>query len=296
MLLTENDLTLVRESIEKSAGWDPELLGKIKPLVHAGAFDDALRSAFVVLEERLRKSVNKEDAHMTAMPLVDYAFGGGKGHLAKHFGDSQSEREGLHSLFAGAFKLYRNPRAHRLHSIDTVEAKFILGFVNLLLLTLHKVTSLNPTVTFPPNLEGLLSEFENREGTAAATRVRLFLSRCVDLGLTPRTGTKKWIGFRRYARVRYPHWKEPRSHAVTLFYFYIDGDARGLWFPVHQYHSNVVGFDTKPIANALRALGFTPNGKAEDYSRRLTKDLSQEFYNSLSKIVEDTVAAFEATM
>jgi len=70
------------------------------------AFDEAVRSAFVFLEEQLRKAVNKESMIGTA--LANYAFNPEKGGLDKHLDHTPSEREGLCKLYSGAFKLFRN--------------------------------------------------------------------------------------------------------------------------------------------------------------------------------------------
>jgi uncharacterized protein (TIGR02391 family) len=296
MLLTDADLDLVRQSIEGSAGWDQELLQRTSSLVHVGAFDEAVRNALVLLEDRLRKAANKEGANMTGTQLADFAFSPDKGPLAKHYGHNHSEREGLHALYTAAFKLFRNPTAHRVVNFDPTEAKFIIGYVNLLLYMLDRIKALQPDTTFPDNLEQALQAFEKTSDAATTNRLRIFLSKCVKLGVNPRSTTKQWVPFRRYALVQYPHWEKPKPHAITVFYLFTEANEQGFWFPVNQYYSLVVDFDTKRIAQELRSLGFHPTGKSQDYSLRLKNHASQQFFDSLLDIVQRTAQAFEATL
>lgn len=296
MLLTDADLNRVRQSLEDSAGWDPELLQRTSALVHVGAFDEAVRNAFVLLEDRLRRSANKEGASMTGTVLADYALNAEKGPLSKHFGQSRSEREGLHALFTGGFKLFRNPTAHRVVNFDSVEARFILGYVNLLLHLFGKATANQPATPFPENVEKGLAEFEKFTDAAAASRLRGFLGKCTRLGLTTPPSSKTWIAFRQYALLKKPHWAKAKPHTVTIFYFVATPGHPSLWFPVNQYQGFVVGFDTNVVTQQLRGLGFQPAGSYQDLSLTLKHHTSQEFLDSVFAIVEKTATAFRASL
>ena len=60
MILTDKEMDQIRRALENQAGFDEELMRRCGHLIHLGAFDEAVRSAFVLLEERLRKSVFEE--------------------------------------------------------------------------------------------------------------------------------------------------------------------------------------------------------------------------------------------
>lgn len=108
-----------------------ELLRRCADLIHIGNHDEAVRSACMFLEERLRKAAHKEE--LMGVRLVNHAFDPGTGPLAAHLASRKSEREGLYYLYTGAFKLLRNPTAHGVVGYSAAEAKAIVGFVNLLL-------------------------------------------------------------------------------------------------------------------------------------------------------------------
>ena len=110
MILTDNEIRQIRHSIEAQAGLNEELLHRCGDLIHIGNFDEAVRSAFVLLEERLRKAAHKKG--LTGTTLAQFAFNPQTGPLAKHLGRNMSEREGLRDLYVAAFKLFRNPTAH----------------------------------------------------------------------------------------------------------------------------------------------------------------------------------------
>jgi uncharacterized protein (TIGR02391 family) len=296
MLLTDADLKMVRQSLEETGGWDAELLQRTSALIHVGAFDEAVRNAFVLLEDRLRRSAGKEGVNMTGTRLADYALNAEQGPLAKHYGQNRAEREGLHALFAGGFKLFRNPTAHRVVDFDSIEARFILGFVNLLLHLLGKITANQPSSPFPDNVEEGLASIEKSTDAPLASRMRAFLNKCAKIGLTPRPSSKVWIAFRHYALTKQPTWQRAKPHPITIFYFYTHPGQQSLWFPVNQYQSCVVGFDTGWVAQKLRSLGFQTTGAHQDFNLLLKHHASQEFFNSVFEIVERTVTEFRATL
>src|SRR2546423_6481035 len=99
MILTEDEIRRIWQTMEANSGLDSELLRRGGHLIHIGAFDEAVRNAFVLLEERLRKAVNKDG--MTGTSLANYAFNSTDGPLAKQLGHSASEREALRELYSG---------------------------------------------------------------------------------------------------------------------------------------------------------------------------------------------------
>jgi hypothetical protein len=296
MLLTDAELKQLRQSLENLGGWDAELLQRTSSLVHVGAFDEAVRNAFVLLEDRLRRSAGKEGANMTGTGLADYALNAERGPLAKHYGQNRAEREGLHALFTGGFKLFRNPAAHRVVDFDSTEARFILGYVNLLLHLLGKITANQPMTPFPKNVEEALAQFETSTDPASASRMRGFLSKCAKLGLTPRPSSKVWIAFRHYALTKQPTWPRAKPHPITIFYFYAHPGQQSFWFPVNQYQSHVVGFDTGSVGQKLRNLGFQHTGAHQDFNLPLKHNTGQELFDRIFEIVEQTVTAFRATL
>ena len=128
MIFTDKELSQLRDMLETQSGLKPELLQRCGSLIHTGKFDEAIRSAFVLLEEQLRNAVNQDG--MTGTRLANYAFSPENGPLAKHLGRTQQEREGLRELYAGAFKMFRNPTAHSFIGYDADEGKAILYLVN----------------------------------------------------------------------------------------------------------------------------------------------------------------------
>lgn len=60
MILTHLELNRLRETLESQANLDEELLRRCGNLLHLGAYDEAVRSAFILLEERLREMLGEE--------------------------------------------------------------------------------------------------------------------------------------------------------------------------------------------------------------------------------------------
>ena len=142
MILTDEEMKQVQLSLEEKSGLDKELLNRCGDLIRIGKFDEAVRNAFVLLEERLRKATGQEG--MTGANLANLAFKA-DGQLAKQLASNLAEREGLRELYSGAFKLFRNPSAHSVVGYDNAEGKSIVALVNLLIKLLDKVEdSVNP--------------------------------------------------------------------------------------------------------------------------------------------------------
>ena len=115
---------------------DAELKQRCLPILGAGAadpklWDSAVRTAGVILEERLRSVGNITDPQAIGRDLVNKVFGK-SGTLATKF-PLDAEREGHRDLYAGVVGAFRNPSAHRLVDPTPHEGGAFIVFVNLLL-------------------------------------------------------------------------------------------------------------------------------------------------------------------
>jgi uncharacterized protein (TIGR02391 family) len=295
MILTDNEMHQVRRSIEAQAGLDEELMQRCGHLIHVGAFDEAVRSAFVLLEERLREAVNGEQ--MTGTQLANYAFNPANGPLAKHLGHSQSEREGLRELYSGAFKLFRNPTAHGVVGYSVAEGKAIIGLVDLMLKMLKRAGELPPPDMFPENLEKVLAQIEEVIGPGATSRLRVFLGKIIrDTGLRPSTSAKQWIPFKRYCLYKAAQWDEPKPHRIAVFYLTAPGKDYGLHFPMTSYYEQVVGFNVDRLLEELTDLGFWLTGKNQEPFIDLKMHNDQAFFDGLFDLIVRTVDELEGTL
>jgi uncharacterized protein (TIGR02391 family) len=281
--MSDEEIQALRQLLDAKSGMDEELLNRCADFLHIGKYDEAVRNAFILLEERLRASVNKEN--MTGTQLANFAFSPSAGPLAKVLGNNEAEREGLRELFSGAFKLFRNPTAHGVVGYDLVEGKSIIGLVNLLLRILAKVGELSPPINFPENLENALLDIEKAIGASATSRLRKFLGRCASFGMKIAEPSKQWIPFKRYALMKYDHWDKPKPHLLTIFYVFTQGKDKLLWFPINQYYKNVIDLDIDDIQKDLKLAGLQIFGKHQDYTADLKTQNSVIFFDQLFGIV-----------
>jgi hypothetical protein len=115
---------------------DSELKHRCLPILGAGAadpklWDSAVRTAGVILEERLRDVGRITDPQAVGRDLVNKVFGK-SGSLAVKFGHD-AEREGYRDLYAGVVGAFRNPSAHQLVDPAPHEGGAYIVFVNVLL-------------------------------------------------------------------------------------------------------------------------------------------------------------------
>ena len=132
------DTSFVRQltPLADLTNFDGNLKQRCLPILGAGPadpmlWDSAVRTAGVVLEERLRDVGNISDAAVIGRDLVNRVFGQ-TGTLAGKFA-SAAERDGYRDVFAGIVGMIRNPSAHRLVDPTPEEGGATLVFVNLLL-------------------------------------------------------------------------------------------------------------------------------------------------------------------
>ncbi|HEU0295479.1 MAG TPA: TIGR02391 family protein [Anaerolineales bacterium] len=293
MFLTNDEMQILRDSVEAQAGYDEELIKTCSHLIHIKAFDEAVRNAFVLLEDRLRKVLNKRGA--TGFQMAQYAFSP-NGPFTKLLSQDQLEYEGTRDLFYGAFRLYRNPSAHNIIGYNAGEARSIISLVNLLLTRIDYLSSVPQPGTFSDNLEQALSALEKKAGTATVTRIRIFLSQCEKLNMHPSSTAKVWIPFRKHALVKSSSTKEPGPQKVTVFYLSNGTKEQGIWFPINQYWSTIVDLDRKKVLSRLKELGFQPMGKAQDPYISLDTYNSQTFLENLYKTVELIGQDFDGTL
>ncbi len=294
MILTDDEMRQIRRSIEARAGLNQELLHRCGDLIHIGNHDEAVRSACVFLEERLRKAAHND--RLMGVRLAKYAFDPDTGTLAKHLASRKSEQEGIYHLYTGAFQLFRNPTAHGAVGYNSAEAKAILGFINLLLTFLDRVEELPPPGSFPESVERAVAAVEQKIGAAVASRLRVFLGKCRRLGLEPKKGAKAWVPFRQRALSELEHWENPKPYPLSVFYVVIEETWQGIWFPVNQYYSRVIGFDLEQLSENLRDLGFLPSGRHRDFYIDLKEHNDEAFFDALFGLVEQTSEALEKTL
>jgi uncharacterized protein (TIGR02391 family) len=295
MILTDKEMDQVRRALELQAGLDEELMRRCGHLIHLGAFDEAVRSAFVLLEERLRQSVGQE--RMTGTQLANFAFSPSKGPLSRQLGHSPSEKEGLRELYSGAFKLFRNPTAHGVVEYSAAEGKAIIGLVDLLLRLLKRAEELPPPGLLPENLEIALAKVEEAIGPGASSRLHNFLGKCVsELGLKPSANAKQWIPFKKHALYKASHWDAAKPHTVAAFYLVVTGKRRELYFPINQYHNAIEGFNTDQLTEQLLDLGFYPKGSKQEPSVDLRVHNDREFFDVLFDIVSWMTDEFQETL
>ena len=115
---------------------DAELKSRCLPLLGAGAadpkvWDSAVRTAGVIIEERLSEIGGIKDRQAVGRDLVNKVFGK-TGTLAAKFA-LETEREGYRDLYAGVVGTLRNPSAHRLIDPEPHQGGASIVFINLLL-------------------------------------------------------------------------------------------------------------------------------------------------------------------
>ena len=110
---------------------DRELATEAIPEYEDGHYQSAVRSAFIILEERIRSSGGfEEDTY--GDDLMTQAFSPDDGPLS--FGETGGEKQGVMFLYRGAMLSLRNPASHRfVKEVDEEYARDVLHTVNLLI-------------------------------------------------------------------------------------------------------------------------------------------------------------------
>lgn len=128
--------------IESSERLDEVLQRRAVTEFESQHFQSSVRTAFTVLEERVRELGEYPDTEY-GTGLIQKAFHPEDGRLA--FGESTGERDGVMFLYRGAFQALRNPVSHRfIESVDEDYARDAIHTVNLLLRLLHENHAFHP--------------------------------------------------------------------------------------------------------------------------------------------------------
>lgn len=291
MILNSGELNQLREFLESQSGLDEELLSRCGNLLHIGNYDQAVHTAFVLLEERLRRIVGKP--RMTGVSMVEYLFSK-NGRLTRHMSLDEKEQEKYRNLFDSAFSLYRNPSAHTMTNYNATMGKAIIGLVNLLLHILGDPDNWPPPTSFPENVEKAISHIEEVVNSEAAHRLRLLLSHCYQIGIDTRdNNSTTWVPFIYDAVQLLKGWDEPRRHPLPLFYVVVSKKPF-LYIPINEYYSRVVGLDIEPLAKGLKQVRFRPYGKKGEFRSFFAENNSQAFFDTflgwLKGIVEQLVS------
>ena len=115
---------------------DNEIKHRCLPILGAGSadpklWDSAVRTAGVILEERLRDIGGITDSTRIGRDLVNDVFSV-TGTLAPKI-PNLSERQGYRDMYAGIVGVFRNPYSHRLIDPTPEDGGAFIVFVNLLL-------------------------------------------------------------------------------------------------------------------------------------------------------------------
>jgi hypothetical protein len=118
------------------SGFDEQIKRRCLPILGSGGtdpvlWDSVVRTAGVILEERLRDIGQITDPNRIGRDLVNEIFGR-DGSLAAKF-SSDSELQGYRDLYSGVVGMFRNPSAHHLIDPSPEEGGAFIVFVNLLL-------------------------------------------------------------------------------------------------------------------------------------------------------------------
>jgi Protein of unknown function (Hypoth_ymh) len=121
--------------LSDTSNLDTELNERCLPPLRTGSsnpkmWDTSVRTAVVILEERLRDVGGIADPERIGRGLVNDVFAA-NGPLADRF--TKSEREGYRDLYAGIVGVFRNVYGHRIVDPTPEDAGSFIVFVNLLL-------------------------------------------------------------------------------------------------------------------------------------------------------------------
>ncbi|WP_433628424.1 TIGR02391 family protein [Halomicrococcus sp. NG-SE-24] len=117
---------------------DSELAEECLSTYENGDYQEAVRTAFIILEERVREK-GEFEADDYGDSLMSEAFSVNGGPLS--FGETGAEKQGAMFLYRGAIMALRNPASHRfVEEADQDYARDVLHTVNLLLRILEENT------------------------------------------------------------------------------------------------------------------------------------------------------------
>jgi Protein of unknown function (Hypoth_ymh) len=109
--------------------FDAELRTAVSPLIRTRQFTSAIRTAFVLLTERMRKKFDLPIGTDGAV-MVNAVFGSASTHFSKL---TNAERQARRDYLAGLYGVLRNKYAHSEPAIDQAELEAALSGVNMAL-------------------------------------------------------------------------------------------------------------------------------------------------------------------
>jgi hypothetical protein len=214
MVFTSGDLQATRDVIEARSGMDVELARECGPLIGSRAAADGVRRAFVVLEQRLHRTMG--GAQGTGAQMSKRAFEPSTGPLSRRLAMDSAQQEGLRDLFVGAFQLLRNPVVHAGATYDLPKAKAIISYVNLLLMLLDEIPP--PAAELPANLKGVVEAVASAVDPSAGRRLHVFLQEYLRMGLQTNPKAVEWAPFRTQCVCKSREGATPRRRAMTVFH------------------------------------------------------------------------------
>ena len=151
--MTERHSTVTANFLRQRLSHD--LSQRVLDRYEAGFYEDAVLNAFKTVEQKLRTAL--EEPHEDVMNLIKKGFHPSSRTLKNEDPEVwQSELEGVHLLFKGAFMAFRNPASHRFVDVEEDEAVEVILLANRLLGIIERgESSPTPEVTFPRPTEVL---------------------------------------------------------------------------------------------------------------------------------------------
>jgi len=135
-----HDLPSVLRKLISNQGTDSHFDQKLRdgvfPLIQGEHYDSAIRKAFVILTERLRRAFGVEE-EKDGDDLINLVFGRG-GTLAVSL--SNGEKTNYRNLISGFYGVYRNKFAHNDIEPTLPEVKAILEMVNNIIIELEEIS------------------------------------------------------------------------------------------------------------------------------------------------------------
>ncbi|MFS1473560.1 TIGR02391 family protein [Vibrio lentus] len=116
--------------------FDLALRDSVLPLVHGRHYDSAIRKAFIVLTDRLRKCFGITD-RIDGDQLVNAVFGKG-GDIVLALDESQ--KQAYRNLLSGIYGVYRNKFAHNDMTPTLAEVKAVLEMINNIIIEIEALS------------------------------------------------------------------------------------------------------------------------------------------------------------
>ena len=115
--------------------FDPAIKTSIFPLLEGGHYDSAIRKAFVLLTDRIRRKFNVLE-QLDGEDLINRIFGG-KSTIQMNLDDNT--KQSLRNLLSGFYGIFRNKFAHNIVEPKQSEVKAVLEMANAILLEIELI-------------------------------------------------------------------------------------------------------------------------------------------------------------